>query len=1268
LNLGLGVNLLTLMYLGRVRHFGSLIVFLFITVLVYAQEPGSYKYHFNSGTEGSNILNDRHSIIIDYFLPELDLNSIENDFGSFYRLNVPGHNLTTDPGKPELPVFSRLIAVPGGSECRVRITNVKFLRIRPSVNKIKGKLYPAQYGDIKSQERQNRDFVIDRELYARESIINPDTVSIKPLGIIRGNQLSTLLINPVRYNPVSNFLEVITSMKIEILFSKELSISPKSDLSGSALFDESLDKGVLNYNPEDFITGYSDEPVGMIILTDTAFRKYLEPFYKWKRQKGYKLDILYRGAGLAGDSYSELKESISNIYASGAASGHAPEYLLIIGSSQRIPYYGSGNITDLYYGEFDGGGDYLPDMYIGRIPANDTSSVKSVVSKIVQYEKFEFADTNSFYNRALVFAGLDATYANHMNGQVKYAITNYLTPGNNINEYHFYYPEGSTKKDSIMKLIAGGLSFINYTGHGSAAGWLHVDIKSPDIKNFNNRNRYPFVISNACRTAQFTDTASFGNKILLSSGKGAIGYIGCTNDSYWDEDFAWAVGAGIPGADPKYSQTGLGAYDRLFHTHGELPSEWYISAGQINFAGNLSVSATTTYRKKYYWETYEVLGDPSLIPYIGTPQPLNISLPDILPNGLRSLSITTDPFTYVAISRSGVLLDASYTSPSGTAVLELPDLSNDSCLVVITGQNKIPYIKTINFTELSGEFLNLTESGINDTEANNNGKADFGETLFLKLKISNLGLSAATDLTATISSSSPWVTINNNSVSIGTLNGKSEIVLDDDLQLTIDDDVPDLGIITLDLNLKDSRTEKNYRIDITLHAPELEIISCLIDDSLYGNGDFVADPGENFNLVFQVKNLGSSNTSGQFIIESQVNHLEILDQNVKSGVLQFGETANIPVAAKLSESARFGNYITLISTLDCSPYIVNKDFTFRVGKIRENFESSTFTIFPWINLSEKPWTITNSTYAEGNLAARSGMIGHNSSSTLIIRTYFPEDDTLKFYYKVSSENNYDYFQFNLNDTEIMRKSGEVDWEIKKIAVGSGHNKMEWIYKKDNTVSQGADAAWIDLIDFAHSAPVEYITRDLEISSIISPMQKEIYGMEPVTVVLTNPGRDLLDGFNLAYTINDKPPVVQYFDITLNPYKDTVTVTFDRRADMDLSGIYNISVFGYENSDDFLGNDTLKISLENTEIEETVTIYPNPFTDQLNITMNSKFYRKVHFRLINISGKIVYSSEKDLVEGENQITIDTYKLSPAVYFLDIEGTSFTRAFPLIKLKR
>ena len=72
----------------------------------------------------------------------------------------------------------------------------------------------------------------------------------------------------------------------------------------------------------------------------------------------------------------------------------------------------------MYYGEFDGGGDYIPEMFIGRLPAADTNDVKSVVSKIIQYEKFEFADTNKFYNRALITAGNDASYATNMNGQV----------------------------------------------------------------------------------------------------------------------------------------------------------------------------------------------------------------------------------------------------------------------------------------------------------------------------------------------------------------------------------------------------------------------------------------------------------------------------------------------------------------------------------------------------------------------------------------------------------------------------------------------------------------------------------------------------------------------------------------------------------------------------------------------------------------------------------------------------------------------------------
>ena len=91
----------------------------------------------------------------------------------------------------------------------------------------------------------------------------------------------------------------------------------------------------------------------------------------------------------------------------------------------------------MYYGEFDGNGDYIPEMFIGRLPVADTTELKTALNKIIQYEKFQFAETNSFYSRSLITAGYDADKANFMNGQIKYAITNYLTPANNTSEYHF---------------------------------------------------------------------------------------------------------------------------------------------------------------------------------------------------------------------------------------------------------------------------------------------------------------------------------------------------------------------------------------------------------------------------------------------------------------------------------------------------------------------------------------------------------------------------------------------------------------------------------------------------------------------------------------------------------------------------------------------------------------------------------------------------------------------------------------------------------------
>jgi hypothetical protein len=1268
------------MHLRKDKQALMVAVFLVISASSVGQTGKSFRFRDDGDLQETNVVSEKNYILLNYSIPFIDINELSIDQDSFFRLSIPGHISTTSPGKPELPVFSRLIRLPEEPGYRVKISEVITKDIDPGKEKISGLLYPAQEGQTKELQQKKPEFLIDKSAYASKGFIPSDTVIIEYVGTARNNKLATLSVYPVSYDPHTNRISIIISMKIEIFFTATDNSLSKSLKVNSSIFSKTLDKSVLNYNPYEVIPGYSEQPVKMVILTDTIFKKSLEPFFRWKTQKGFDLRVLYMGPNLAGTTYNELKDTLTKIYKAGTTADPSPEYLLIIGDVNRIPTYtaagGTGNFTDMYYGEFDGEGDYIPEMFIGRLPVADTNELKAVVKKIVQYEKFEFPESGSFLKKALVTGGNDTNFIKYMNGQVKYAITNYLTKENGIDEFHFSYPASlvNTVPDSIKKIINQGVSFVNYTGHGSSDGWLYTAngtnfyLKQADIAKLTNNNMYPFVISNACRTGQYNNASSLANKMVLAEGKGALGFIGCSNDSYWDEDFYWSVGPGVPSINPTYEGSGLGAYDRLFHTHGEVASEWYSSMGQINYAGNLAVSASTTLRKKYYWETYNLVGDPSVQPIIGKPGTFNFVIPDTLPNGIRSLLLNIDPFAYMAISHADSLLDASHASQSGSINLELPELKNDSCLIVVTGQNKIPLIKRVYFSIVTTEFINLTSVEINDSTGDNNKRVDFGEFFYLNLSVNNHGLTDASNLYAKISSESEALSIKTDSVWIGTLAAGTGISLPDALGMTISGNIKDLGSVTVNLVLKDGKTEKRYSYDIIVHAPEISIVSFTLDDTVLGNGNHIADPGETFNLIFRVSNKGSSSISGQFNVFSLDNGLTVLEPSVKSGLLKFGETTDIPVQVKISPALLSGSYFSLISTLDCTPFLDSKEFTFRVGKVRESFEAASFDVFPWINFSPLPWVITSASAFEGGISARSGGITHNGVTSLVIRTIFPSQDSIQFYYKVSTEAGYDFFSFMINDIEVIKNSGEKDWTKAVLPVSAGLNRFEWAYKKDNSVSGGSDCVWIDKIDFTKSGSLSYIQKDLKVAKIVSPVQTDAYAQEIVTVKVLNLGKDVIKGFNLAYSLNRSQAVRQNFDNQVIPYGDSVSVSFRTRADLSKYGLFNLVVYAYDNDDEYQMNDTLQINIENTEINETFSLYPNPFSNDFTVFINSRSSEKAEFSVINLSGKKIFSIEKYILSGKNEIKISGLKIAPALYYLKIKGTSINKTIPVLKVNK
>jgi parallel beta-helix repeat protein/predicted outer membrane repeat protein len=99
-------------------------------------------------------------------------------------------------------------------------------------------------------------------------------------------------------------------------------------------------------------------------------------------------------------------------------------------------------------------------------------------------------------------------------------------------------------------------------------------------------------------------------------------------------------------------------------------------------------------------------------------------------------------------------------------------------------------------------------------------------------------------------------------------------------------------------------------------------------------------------------------------------------------------------------------------------------------------------------------------YHDGD-AAQSGIISHNEESW--IQTTVNGPGMLNFYWKVSSETNYDSLEFYFDGSVKKRISGLVDWEEEVYSISSGSHTFKWRYIKDGSKSSGSDCGWLDWV-------------------------------------------------------------------------------------------------------------------------------------------------------------------------------------------------------------
>ncbi|GAP42202.1 protein containing Por secretion system C-terminal sorting domain [Lentimicrobium saccharophilum] len=357
---------------------------------------------------------------------------------------------------------------------------------------------------------------------------------------------------------------------------------------------------------------------------------------------------------------------------------------------------------------------------------------------------------------------------------------------------------------------------------------------------------------------------------------------------------------------------------------------------------------------------------------------------------------------------------------------------------------------------------------LNDAAGNNNGLLDYAENALLNVTLENIGDQPAAAVNAVISTESAFITFTDNTENFGDFAVGEVKTISDAFAFTVLPAVPDGEKITFTLSVTDANDStfvSNFNIEA--HAPGIQAGNLSINDAS-GNINGRLDPGETATLSIITFNPGdypAEEVMAQLTTASA--YATITNTQVELGNINPGMMNAVAAEFEISVSpeAPVGHQVALNYTANSLYHSTLKNFFTPVGLILEDWETGGFESFDWEFAGSAPWTIATDQVYEGETSAKSGAINDNASSEMKIGYNVMNPDTISFYLKVSSEADYDYLKFYVNNTLRGQWAGEVPWQQVKFAVNPGQQTFRWVYSKDVYVTGGSDCAWVDYIVF-----------------------------------------------------------------------------------------------------------------------------------------------------------------------------------------------------------
>jgi len=808
-------------------------------------------------------------------------------------------------GGPELPVIRKLILLPERTGWRFEVISADYVEIAGHVPA------PLQEEALETPKESSQPaFCFDEAAYRQDAWLPAQPVELDKPVIMRDFRLGRLTLAPIQFNPARGLLRVYRKLEIEITFDGvgenpiEHPRAQKSrvmaKLANSLVMnpgDELDDQGVLG---------------GYLFITPSTLQSTLQTLLvEWKKEKGYPCTVV--NTTQTGNTNSQIKSYLQNIYNTWPV---PPDYVILVGDVDS-PYsmpcfnYSDGNPTDLTYVLLEGA-DYFPDMLIGRLSVDSQTDLQVICNKIRNYEKDPYMTSTTWFTRGLMV--YDYSWSESCQ-TTKWSCRDYMLADGYTSITEVTNPPNYSGAALINAAINTGVTFVNYRGSGMYSGWTPPNYYSSDIYNLNNGFKLPVITSIVCGGGNFASSTDpcFG-EVWIRAGspttpKGAVSFCGPTSlytHTRWNNCIDGGIYQGI-------FQEGISDFGSAL-LRGKM--ELY-----YGMPLNLGPGGTTNSVECYFY-IYNILGDPGLAMWTGAPATLTVNHPAILPLGVNSfqLSVATggNPVADALVCVYGAASDyqkSAWTNGSGAVWLNLSDAVAGTYTVTVTGKNLDTYSGTLTISQQS-VALGISSFTVDDDqlgESNGDGDGQFnpGETIELAVVLTNSGSSqTATSVSGTLSSTDPYVTITQNTLTGPNAAPGGTSPLTDDFNVVLSQQAPHGHVVQFSLLATCAQ-------GLWTNVINLPVVSSAAEATTYtvmAPGGYLS-PGQTANATITILNSGAdplTNCTGSLSSPNPL--LTVTDANGSWGTIAAGSSAANsanPFALQASENCPPGTMVPL---------------------------------------------------------------------------------------------------------------------------------------------------------------------------------------------------------------------------------------------------------------------------------------------------------------------------------------------------------------------